>query len=89
LSSVCDCRNKSVLETPDDLTFGNFKVVNAANLKRWDNKTTVKANESGFYYPIDKRTLPPGANIGNLVTVTHEVNGGVIGGVTYRIDTEN
>ncbi len=86
LSAVCDCRHTSVLRTPDDLAFGNFKLVDGRNLKRWDGKTTVKANESGFFYPVDKRTLPPGTDPGNLVTVTHEVNGQVIGGVTYRVD---
>lgn len=88
LSSVCDCHQKSVFETPDDLAFGNFKVVSARDLKRWDNKTTAKANESDFFYPVDKRTLPPGADPGNMVTVTHEINGRIVGGVTYRIDTE-
>lgn len=86
--SFCDCRNETVLDSPDDLAFGRFKVASAANLKRWDKRTTAKANDSDFYYPVDKRILPPGANAENLVTVTHEVNGRVIGGVTYRIDTE-
>lgn len=82
----CDCDHRSVLKTPDDLAFGNMRVVSASHLKRWDNRTTIKANESDFYYPVDKRTLPPGADPESMVTVTHEINGRIVGGVTYRID---
>ncbi|MBK9425799.1 MAG: hypothetical protein IPN54_17060 [Bacteroidetes bacterium] len=84
----CNCEVPSVLELPDDLAFGIFKVITQMNVKKWDNRITSKPNDTEFYYPVDERTLPPGVNAKDLVTLTHEVNGNIVGGVTYRLKTK-
>jgi hypothetical protein len=56
-----------------------------AELVRWDGKVHAQRPAPGVFYPVDERTLPPGVSSDNLVTVVQEVDGHVIGGVTFSI----
>jgi hypothetical protein len=82
---LCQCSEKEGLGLPDDLDFGIYKVIKPTKVKEWDKKITLKPNETDFYYPVDPKTLPPGVDANELVTVSHEINGKVVGGVTYRL----
>lgn len=83
--AFCNCDSKQIFQIPDDLTFGKLAVVKPKRLEVWDNKTSLKPNETQFYYTTDKRSLPPGVDEKNLVTIAQQVNGRVVGGVSYSI----
>jgi hypothetical protein len=52
---------------------------------KWDGKRHALRPAEGVFYPVDKSTLPPGVSSDNLVTIVQEVDGRVIGGVTFSI----
>ena len=56
-----------------------------AKSKSWDGRLRTRTPEPGTYYPVDSRTLPPGARGEDLVTIAHVVDGNFVGGVTYSI----
>lgn len=80
--------NHMVFDVPLDLCYATFSL-SRVKLKKWDGKFTGKPNESGMYYGVDERTLPPGVNPREIVTLAHTRDGMAIGGISYRMsDTQ-
>lgn len=72
---------------PYDLTFAQLRLEKAA-LTKWDGRNTKLPHDSGFYYPVDERTLPPGVKPNEIITVAHVRGGHVIGGISYRVSKQ-
>jgi hypothetical protein len=51
----------------------------------WDDLRVEASPRPDTYYPVDRRTLPPGVDPEQLVTVAQVVQGEVVGGITYRV----
>lgn len=65
------------------IAFGSF-ALETRSLQAWDGTRELQPHANRFY-PVDPRTLPPGAVAENLVTIAHLEDGRVAGGVTYEV----
>lgn len=83
-AKVCDCDSQIVLKAPDELNFVQLRL-KKTNLTTWDKKNTVAPNDAQMFYPTDPRSLPPGVESDELITIAHLVDNKVVGGVTYRV----
>jgi hypothetical protein len=72
---------------PLDMVFARLRVVRA-ELPEWDQVSTAAPEDAGVYYPVDKRTLPPGVDPSEIVTVAHLRDSRPFGGVSYRLGNE-
>ncbi len=79
------CASRDVQAKLDSVDFARVRVDRKGKLKPWDRKTAKPPTATGFYYPVDPATLPPGVDPEDLVTLAHMVDGQALGGITYRI----
>jgi hypothetical protein len=69
---------------PLDMVFARVRLA-GAELRQWDGRSTLPPEESGAFYPVDERTLPPGIKGSDIVTIAHVRDGHPFGGVSYRL----
>ncbi|MEZ4851148.1 MAG: hypothetical protein R3B93_21550 [Bacteroidia bacterium] len=81
---ICYC--KPAAKLPEGIKFGTFKVVSNEQREKWDEKLTSFPSENRFYYPVNKKALPPGVDPSQLVTAAYIVDGEVVGGITYSVE---
>jgi hypothetical protein len=79
--------DRVTLGVPTELSFARFQAV-ASELPEWDGKITLEPSASRTHYPIDERTLPPGVDPTQLVTVAHVRDGQPFGGISFRLVSE-
>jgi hypothetical protein len=56
-----------------------------SELEPWDGRATAEPAESGAYYSVDERTLPPGVRPDEVITLAHVRGSRPFGGVSYRV----
>ena len=81
-------RSRLLLDVPYDLKFASLKLARS-QLRRWDGKSTLPPDRSGAYYPVEPRTLPPGVDPREVVTVAHVRGSRTLGGISYRLPTRS
>ncbi len=57
-------------------------------LTPWDGRICTAKPGNKHYYSVNPKTLPPGVNPQQLVTVVQSVDGRITGGITYQIASE-
>jgi hypothetical protein len=79
-----DVGQRMIHGVPLDMVFARLKAVEA-ELSEWDGNSTLEPQDTGAFYPVDERTLPPGVSSSEIVTLAHVRNGRPVGGVSYRL----
>jgi hypothetical protein len=69
---------------PTDMLFARIRP-EPTKLRAWDGRSTASPTVSGFFYPLDAKTLPPGVRPEEIVTIAHVRDGHPFGGVSYRL----
>jgi hypothetical protein len=87
LSRGCDpcvLERRLIHGIPLDMAFAQLRVAPA----EWDRRSTLQPEASRTFYPLDERTLPPGVNSSEIVTVAYVRNSRPYGGVSYRLSKD-
>lgn len=78
------CGRVLVARIPENVAWLKLRA-SEGKLEGWDDRKVESSPRSDTFYPVDRRTLPPGVEPEQLVTVAQVVDGEEVGGITYRV----
>ncbi len=81
---LAPCGGFRVVDVPGNVAWLKLRA-RKGELERWDDRTVEPTPRPDTFYPVDPRTLPPGVEPDQLVTIAQFVDGEAAGGITYRV----